>query len=171
MTALETPGPLGLVRRLCRLWGNGSYWSDTTSTTDVQHSRNDHDIDRCDSDLSFSDGCFNGAYGSVRRHSIPFFFCTHCGQCRRRVIDDRDRANTSRPIAFAPPKSNRVPVHSITLGTAGVAVHCEQYQTSQTNQDCSPIGGQGSLRDKSASPGLDYNVERGAESRTWEGCH
>jgi len=42
----------------------------------------------------------------------------------------------------------------------------EQYQTPQTNQYTSSISGEGSLRDKPAGLGFDYDVEGGAESRT-----
>jgi hypothetical protein len=68
-------------------------------------------------------------------------------------------------MPFKTSKTNRVPAQSITLDTVEVAAHktYKQYQTSQTSQDVSPISGD-SLRDKSAGLGLDYDLERGAES-------
>ena len=73
---------------------------------------------------------------------------------------DHERADTSRPVAFATRE-----VQSSTRETVEVTVY-EQYQTSETNQGASPISGEGSLHDKPAGLELDYDMERGAESGT-----
>jgi len=70
------------------------------------------------------------------------------------------------PIAFATPRTNRVPAQTITLETVEVAANgtYEQYQTPRTSRNDSSISGEESLCEKPASLGLDYDVERGAES-------
>jgi hypothetical protein len=78
---------------------------------------------------------------------------------------DHSRTDGSHPIVFKTPKTNQVPGQSITLNTVEVVVHRthEQNQTTQTSQDVSSISGKG-LRDTQAGLGLDYDVERCAES-------
>ena len=104
-------------------------------------------------------------YGPVRRNSSPFFWHSRLSMSSK---SNCDRTNTSRPIAVAISKSSRVPVQSITVETVEVAEHKTygQYRMSQTNQDASPIRGEGSLCDKPAGLRLDCAVERGADSGT-----
>jgi len=79
---------------------------------------------------------------------------------------EHSRTDGPHSIAFKTSKTNRVPAQSITLDTVEVTTHktYTQYQMSQTSRDVSPISGEGSLRDKPAGLGLDYDVERGVES-------
>jgi hypothetical protein len=54
------------------------------------------------------------------------------------------------------------------LETVEVAIHetYEQYQTSRSSQYSSSVSEEGSLRDKPAALGFDYDIETCAESGT-----
>ena len=72
-----------------------------------------------------------------------------------------------RPIAFTTSKTDQVPAQPL-VETLQAAVHetYGQHQTPRSNQYSSSISRERSLRDKPTRPGLDYDMERGADSES-----
>jgi len=76
--------------------------------------------------------------------------------------------NRLRPIALTTSKADQVPAQPILVETLEAAVHetYEQHQTPRSSQNSSSISRERSLRDKLTDPGLDYDMERGADSES-----
>jgi|SRR6266850_255090 len=121
--------------------------------TDVPDSRSDHDVNRCDPNISFSRGLFLEVYRSVRHRSIPFIILCSCGRCCRSASV---RYNLP-PSGFTTSKTNRIPVPSDPPEPMELAVHrtYEQYQMPQTSRYASFMSGEGPLPDKLTRLGDD----------------
>jgi hypothetical protein len=128
---------------------------------DIPDSRSDHDVNRCDPNLSFSRGLFLEGYRFVRHRSIPFIILCSCGRCCRSA----SVRHNLPPSGFTTSKTNRIPVPSDPPEPMELAVHCtyEQYQTPQTtsSQYASFMSGEGALPDKLPRLGDEEESGRG----------
>jgi hypothetical protein len=73
-----------------------------------------------------------------------------------------------RPIGLTTSKSDQVPAQPVLVETLEAAVNeiYEQHETPRSSQYSSSISREGSLRDKLTGQGLNYDMERGADSES-----
>ena len=125
--------------------------------TDVSDSRNDHNVNRCDSDLSLSGRLFLEVYGIVRHLPIPFIALCSVWSIHRSASVCHNlppgRLTTSKAYSIPVPSGPPVPMEVVVHSTY------EQSQTPQTSRHSSFMIGEGLLQDKSTGLGLVDDVE------------